>query len=477
MDGHDLYGDGVNIAARLQEVAEPGGVAVSDDAYRHLRGKLDVEFDDIGERTLKNISDPVRTWCWQVDGERPASEDGGPTPASILSDKASIAVLPFANMSDSREFEYLADGLTEDLITLLARMPGFFVIARNSTFAYKGQAPDIRTVAQELDVRYVVEGSLRPIGRKIRVTVQLIEAETRNHIWAEQFDRAAEDLDDIEDEITVGIAARLEPELARAEIERIKRRPPCDMDAWSYYQQAHGLLSLKGWHRETFQEAADLLEQAITLDPDFALAHAYLSLLLALGHIFGMAPGDGPADDRAVAEAEHAMGIDAQDSTVLGFAGCALCDVGQTSGGIEILERAVESNPSNAQAWAALGVALMREGKPRKGVEMLRHGMKISPLDNRLAYWGTNLAYVLFRLRKVEEALDEIERACRRDDRLYMARVVRAIILSALGRDREADRAIEEAKRIHPGLRIADVRTLVGRRGIEILEQAELLTA
>ncbi len=471
IDGDDILGDGVNVAARLEGLAEPGGICISATVREHVAGRLDASFEDMGDQQLKNIDEPVRVY--RVRGGN-AAASAPPRPA-LVADRPSIAVLPFENMSDSREYEFLADGLTEDIITLLARMPDWFVIARNSAFAYKGRQPDIRDVGRELGVRYVVEGSLRPMGDKMRITVQLIEAESGNHLWAERFDRAANEIHEIQDEVTTGIVAQLEPEITRAEVALIKRRPPGNLDAWGYYQQAHGLLVLKGWRQETFAEAADLLNKAIDLDPEFALAHAYLSLILALGHMFGLAPGPGPADERAIGAAEKAMSIDSQNSVVLGYVGCALCDIGQTNRGLEILERAVENNPSNAQAWVAFGTGLISAGKVRKGVEMLQRGMRISPKDNRLAYWGTILAYTLFRLRRVDEALREAQQACRRDDKLYMPRVVLAIILSQLGRSGEAKQAIAEARRIRPELGAEDVRPLVGRRGVKILGDAELL--
>ena len=475
IDGDDIHGDGVNVAARLEGLAEPGGICISGKVYEEVRDRVDFVFEDLGARELKNIDRPVRAWGWSPDA---VSTEPSPTNRSeplALPDKPSIAVLPFTIMSDDPTQGYFADGLTEDVITLLARMPGFFVIARNSTFSYKGQSPDIRVVGRDLGVRYVVEGSVRPLGARLRITVQLIEAETGKHLWAERFDRPAEEIYDLQDEITSGIVARLEPELARAEIELIKRRPPSDMDAWSYYQQAHGLLSLKGWRQETFEEAEALLDKAIALDPDFALAHACLSLILALGHMFGLAPVGKPADSRAIAAAEQAMNIDGRSSSVLGYAGCALSDVGQTTRGLEILETAVENDPSNAQAWVALGVSLIHADKARTGIEMLQHGMRISPVDNRLAYWGTNLAYTLFRLGRVEEALNEAELACRRDDKLHMSRVVLALILSHMGRSTDAEMAIREARRIRPNLAIAEVRSLVGRRGAKILRDGKLL--
>jgi adenylate cyclase len=325
-------------------------------------------------------------------------------------------------------------------------------------------------------VRYLVEGSLRTVGPSLRLTVQLIEAETGNHVWAERFDRPEAEFGALQDEVVQGIVARLEPELMRAEIETIKRRPIATLDAWAFYQQASGLLALKGWHRETFAEATGLLERALALDPGFALAHAYLALLLAVGHMFGLVEGQGDSGVRAVNEAEQAIGIDGRSSAVLGFAGCALCDLGELRRGIGILEQAIVNDASNAQAWVALGTALIRAGKARTGIQHLRHGMRISPLDNRASYWGTNLAYALFRLGDLEAAETEARLACRRDDRLYMARVVLGLIFARQGNLTDASAAIREAVRLRPDLCAEDMRGLVGRRGVEILRSAGLLS-
>ncbi|MEP1207413.1 MAG: adenylate/guanylate cyclase domain-containing protein [Rhizobiaceae bacterium] len=476
LEGSDIYGDGVNLAARLEAAARPGGICIADSTHQAVRDKLPHSFEDGGEIELKNISRPVQVWHWHADhSDSPPVRSSPPEPKVPGIGKSSLAVLPLENMSSNEELTYLADGLTEDLITLLARLPGFLVIARNSSFAYKGTSPDIRQVGRELGVSYVVEGSLRPVGKNVRVTIQLIEAETGNHLWANKFDRPADEFDEMQDEITLGIASRLEPELAKAEVKRIKKRGESSVDAWGYYNQAAGLLSLKGWHRSTFVEANELLRKAIELDPEFALAQAYLSLIMALGHMFGLSP-EGQ-DDRALAikMAEQAMSMDNVDSTVLGFTGCALSDVGLVERGSIILQRAIDADPSNPQAWVALGTAMLRSGKARKGVEYLQHGMRISPHDNRLSFWGTSLAYAMFRLRDFDGALAEINLACKRDEGNYMARVVLALILVSQERVSEAQQAIDEALRLRQDLRCTDVQALIGRRGVQLLMDAQLL--
>ncbi len=467
VEGSDIYGDGVNIAARLEGLAKPGGICVSGKVYEELRDRTDLPFEDLGEREVKNIGRPVRVWQWAADGSA-ATTDAIKVSAPIqLPDKASIAVLPLDNMSDSRDHEYLADGITEDIITLLARIPSFLVIARNSSFSYKGQQRDIRQVGRELGVRYVVEGSLRPIGDHLRVTVQLIEAESGNHVWAERFDRAAADLIDVQDEITTAIVTRLEPELTRAEFELIRRRPPSDWDAWNYYRQASSVLSLKGWHERTFSEGAELYRKAIALDPEFAPAHAALSLLLAIGHLIGHVT----EPDEALAEADRALALDSDSSEVLGFAGCALSDLGHTTRGIEILEKAIDRDPSNAQAWVALGAALLTNRQPDLAIAKLEHGLRISPRDNRLAVWVGIYALALGFVGRLDDAIEQARVACRRDDKLHNPRVVLAALLVTEERTEEAVAALAEARRIRSQLSLREVRGIVGGRYTDALQK------
>ena len=467
VDGTDIYGDGVNIAARLEGLAKPGGICVSGKVHEELRDRTDLPFEDLGEREVKNIGRPVRVWQWDPEGTAPASEAVNLNEPSPIPDKASIAVLPLDNMSASRDYDYLADGITEDIITLLARIPSFFVIARNSSFSYKGQQHDIRQVGRDLGVRYVVEGSLRPIGDRVRVTVQLIEAESGKHVWAERFERAAADLVDVQDEITTAIVTRLEPELTRAEFELIRRRPPSDLGAWNYYVQASSVLSMKGWHERTFAEGAELYRKSIALDPDFAPAHAALSLLLAIGHLIGHVS----EPDEALAEADRALALDSDSSEVLGFAGCALSDLGHTTRGIEILERAIDRDPSNAQAWAALGAAQLTTRQPERAIATLEHGLRISPRDNRLAVWIGIYALALGWVGRLDEAIEQARVACRRDDKLHNPRVVLAALLVTAERTDEAVAALAEARRIRSRLSLREVRGIVGGRYAKALEK------
>jgi adenylate cyclase len=468
-DDNDIFGDGVNIAARLEGIAEPGGICISDDAQRQVRGKVDFTFGDLGLQTLKNIAEPMRAWRMQVNANASAAASTKSLAESAeplaITAKPSIAVLPFTCFSEEREVKFLTEAMTEDLITMLARIPGFIVIARQSSFAYHGRSVDSRQIGRELGVRYIIEGSLRPVGQQLRVGTQLIDATTGAQLWADRFDGQAEDVLELQDQIVRAIASRIEPELVRAEIALIRRRRDANPNAWSCFRQGAGVISLKGWSEETLTQATALLRQAATLDPDFALARAQLALFLSLGARLGLV-ADGPAAvTEARTEAERAVTIDHDASEVLGYAGCALAELGDVQRGTEILERAIENDPSNAQAWVALGTTLcFLEKMDATGLEKLRHGMRLSPRDHRLGFWGTFYALALARHRRLTEAHEEVRAACRRDPQFYVARVVLALTAAGLGSKEEAVMALREARRLRPRLSLNEIQLLVGRR-------------
>src|SRR6202051_119783 len=468
-DDNDIFGDGVNIAARLEGIAEPGGVCISDDAHRQIRRKADIVFDDMGPRALKNITELMRAWRCQINAN---SSSATPTKSSVetaqplaITDKPSIAVLPFTCFSEEREFKFLTEAMTEDLITMLARIPGFIVIARQSSFAYQGRSVDSRQIGRELGVRYIIEGSLRPVGQQLRVGTQLIDATTGAQLWADRFDGQAEDVLELQDQIVRAIASRIEPELVRAEVALIRRRRDANPNAWSCFRQGAGVISLKGWSEETLTQASALLRQATTLDPDFALARAQLALFLSLGARLGLVGAGGAGVTEARAEAERAVAIDHDASEVLGYAGCALAELGDVQRGTEILERAIENDPSNAQAWVALGTSLcFLEKMDATGLEKLRHGMRLSPRDHRLGFWGTFYALALARHRRLTEAHEEVRAACRRDPQFYVARIVLALTAAGLGSKEEAVVGLREARTFPPRLSLNEIQLLVGRR-------------
>jgi adenylate cyclase len=459
----DLMGDGVNIAARLEGIAEPNGICLSNAAYEQVRDKVKERFADLGEQVLKNIARPVRVYSLASSAIEPPTTPLAET-LEPPGDQPSIAVLAFACFSEEREFKFLTEAMTEDLTTMLARIPGFIVISRQSSFAYQGRSVDTRQIGRELGVRYIVEGSLRPAGQQLRVGAQLIDATTGAQLWADRFDGQAENVLELQDQIARAIASRIEPELVRAEIALIRRRRDGNPNAWSCYRQGAGMISLKGWSEETLTEATALLRQAAALDPDFALARAQLALLLSLGARLGLLADAAAAATEARAEAERAVTIDQDTSEVLGYAGCALAELGDVQRGSEILERAIENDPSNAQAWVALGTSLcFLQNMGDVGLEKLRHGMRLSPRDHRLGFWGTFYALALARSRRLTEAYEEVRAACRRDPQFYVARIVLALTAARLERKEEAIAALREAGRLRPRLSFEEIQLLVGR--------------
>jgi adenylate cyclase len=465
----DLMGDGVNIAARLEGIAEANGICLSNAAYEQVRDKVKERFADLGEQVLKNIARPVRVYSLVSSAIEPPTT---PLPETTEppGDQPSIAVLPFVCFSEEREFKYLTEAMTEDLTTMLARIPGFIVISRQSSFAYQGRSIDSRQMGRELGVHYIIEGSLRPVGQQLRVGAQLIAATTGVQLWADRFDGQAENVLELQDQIARAIASRIEPELVRAEVALIRRRRDANPNAWSCFRQGAGVISLKGWSEETVTQATALLRQATALDPDFALARAQLALFLSLGARLGLVADGAAAVTEARAEAERAVTIDHDASEVLGYAGCALAELGDVQRGSEILERAIENNPSNAQAWVALGASLcFLEKSGDVGLEKLRHGMRLSPRDHRLGFWGTFYALALARHRRLTEAHEEIRAACRRDPQFYVARVVLAFTAAGLGSKEEAVAALREARRLRPRLSFEEIQLFVGRSGAALL--------
>jgi len=436
----DLFGDGVNIAARLQQIADPNGVAISGDTYRQLRGKLDLPFEDAGEKALKNIAEPVRTWLWS-----PANTlGGGPGSASplVLPDKPSIAVLPFTNMSENADHAFFADGMTEDIITGLSRFRSLFVISRNSSFAYKGKSPDVRDVARDLGVRYILEGSVRRDGERIRITGQLIDAETGNHLWAERYDREPEDIFAVQDEVTEAIIAAIAPEIGDVERGRSQRKPPESLDAWDIYQRG-----LAAYHSSTeagLTSAIEQFDKVNEIDPTFALAFA-----MAAGARWRYALHFEPDDraevlNRALEKAYTAITLDPRDATGLCHAGEVHSMLGQHEMAILKLEEAIALNPADAIARYFLGGVLRRAGRAEDAIPHFDHAMRLSPRDIWLTGMLTDRAFVLFDLERYEEAFDWAQRARLSPHPRTMTFAVFAAVLAKLGRQDEARAAVND---------------------------------
>jgi adenylate cyclase len=469
---NDIFGDGVNVAARLEGIAEPGGIVISASAHDAVINRIKAEFRDLGALSLKNIERPVRAFQVMFESGDRANADvirgvspqtGGPT------EGLSIAVRPFIVLSEDRGLEFLANGLAEDVVALLARVPGFFLISRASSFAFQNRETPTSVIAAQLGVRYVLEGSVRGAGDQVRVSTQLAEAATGRILWSGKFEATRAETLELQDEIARGIMIELEPALTQAEIRVIRRQRPENVDAWGYYHQAAGALGGGGWNEQAVSEAQNFLQRALELDANFALARAQLALLSALAQNTGLVERSTEHAQEALEAAEMAIAADAGSSEVLGYAGCALSDLGHTKRGVEILRQAVEIDPSNAQAEVALGAALAMLGDLDAGIARMRHGIRLSPRDRRLGFWGWALGTFLLRANRTGEALEEALVAARRDPRLYLPPILEAVAQATLGRAELAAAALMSARRIRPNLTRQEIERSHGRRAARTL--------
>jgi adenylate cyclase len=376
----DLMGDNVNIAARLEGIAEPNGIYLSGAAYEQVRDKLKEEFEDLGDKELKNIARPVRAYRVALKRDRArepivSAMSGGKL---TLPDKPSIAVLPFQNMSGDPEQEYFGDGIAEDIITALSKLRGFFVIARNSTFAYKGKAPDIRQVARELGVRYVLEGSVRKAGERLRVTGQLIDAASGNHIWAERYDRPTTDIFALQDEITANVVAAIEPQVYAAENLRLQSKPPESLDAWGCVVRAMPFIWT--WVSQNEDTGINLLKRAVELDPGYARAHSLLAWIIASRVSIGYMDYERGISD-GLTLAQRAIDLDPEDPWGHMAAGYVFAFSRRFGPAVEELNEALQRNPNFAFARVILAAAYGYAGLADEGYRQLEIATRLSPRD------------------------------------------------------------------------------------------------
>jgi TolB-like protein/Tfp pilus assembly protein PilF len=454
IEGDDILGDGVNVAARLEAIAEAGGICISEDVYRHIQGKVEIGFSDMGFHQLKNIARPVRIYRAQLEPIMPSR-----SPDLALPDRPSIAVLPFQNMSGHPEQEYFADGVVEDIISALSRMRWLFVIARNSSFIYKGRAVDVKQVGRELGVRYVLEGSVRKAANRVRITGQLIDATTGAHLWAHRFEGGLEDIFDVQDQMTASVVGAIGPKLEQAEIERAKRKPTENLDAYDYFLR--GMAALHRWNRDANNEALRLFYRAIELDPEFASAHGMAA------RCYSQRKASGWMVDRAqeIAETERlarrAAALGEDDAVALCTAGIALAYVvGELEHGNALMDRALAINPNWASAWLFSGWGKVWLGEPEAAIELVERAMRLSPQDPQIFNAQAAIALAHFFAGRYADASSWADMAAREQPIHFIANCVSAASNAHAGRLSEAQNAMARVRQLDPDLRLSNLHDL-----------------
>ena len=444
VEGSDLYGDGVNIAARLQEVAPVGGIAVSAGTYEYLRGKTDFVFADAGERSLKNIDQPVCVWLWLSAGEATATH----TPAPSRSSQPSIAVLPFQNLSSAPDAEFFADGMTEDVINALSKFRWLFVIARGTMSTYKGKSVGTAQVATDLGVRYVVEGSVRQAGQRMRISAQLVDTETGNSLWTQRFDRQLEDIFAIQDEITNAISGAIAPEIERFEQRRADTASRTDIDAWLLYQKGQSAANERS--EEKLVEAVQIFDQVSELDPKFvpALAMGAINRVI-LGDIYRGADVEN-LRKYAKEKADLASLLDPSDPLVMLAHSRILSSLGNHSQAMVLARKAVDANPNNAFAHARLASAALIAGEVDECQRHCDIVLALSPFDSFEAVARSYKAFCLYYKQEYEQALIAFRSASNFNQMNVMHRSIEPLILIKLDRSKEAKASISEIKSDFP---------------------------
>ena len=462
----DLFGDGVNIAARLEAMAEPGSIYVSGIVHDQIVDKLDFEFEDLGPRELKNIRRPIQVY--RMGGAAAEEDAAALVAAPTFDDRRAIAVLPFANFGGDPEQEFFADGISEDIISLLAGWRAFPVIARNSTFTYKGQTVDIKKVARELGARYVLEGSVRKSGHRVRVTAQLIQADTGHHIIAERYDRDLIDLFKLQDEIVTAIAGAIEPELLKFERDRIADRPQLNEDAYELYQRGV-------WHhyrhsKEDNAKAQGFFRRARAIDPQYPQATAALAIAVVNAAYLGWAANAESHYAEAFDLAQHAVSLDARYPNAHFAMGLVCMWTRRAERAIAAFREATNLNPSFAAAYVLLGQMYLYAGHSEQTIALAEQGIKLSPQDPRLFIWLAALAGGHYQLRHYEEAVEIGRRAWGLNSNWPAGLRYVAAGLGQLGRIEEAQPAVAALRKLDTNLAFVEeilTRLYTSRAGVD----------
>ena len=454
IDGGDIFGDGVNVAARLEGLADPGGIMVSSVVHDQVRDKLSFSFEDMGEQTVKNIARPIGvhrvSLAEHAAPQKPAGS--GSSVEQSISDRPALAVLPFVNMSGDAEQEYFADGISEDIITGLSKLRWFFVIARNSSFSYKGKAVDVKRAARELGVRYVLEGSVRKGGNRVRITAQLIDASTGNHIWADHFDGELSDIFALQDDITKNVVGAIEPRLLEAEGVRSQSRAPEDLGAWDMVIRANSLF----WRltKSEIATAIDLLQRAVERYPEYAPAHSQLAFAMLVSGYVGSRLTEQQLQ-AAGAHAARAAQLDDSDPSAHLALGFSAFMKRQTNTAAAEFHRALSLNPNFAAAHGYLGWTLAFDGQIDLASAHLVEAMRMSPHDPQNAIFNTGLAIAHYFAGRYAQALEFSQKALQQRSTFTAGYRIHVAILAQAGKTDEAREALARLKELHPDLSIA----------------------
>ena len=469
IDEGDIFGDGVNVAARLESLAEPGGICVSSRVQEDIEGKLDFAFEDAGEQHFKNIARSIRVYHVQLSGAAAL-----PSIAVALPEKPSIAVLPFQNLSADPEQEYFADGMVEDIITGLSRFGWLFVIARNSSFTYKGKIVDVKQVGRELGVRYVLEGSIRKAANRVRITAQLIDAASGAHVWADRFEGGLEDVFELQDQVTASVVGIIEPRLQRAEIERAGRKPTESLDAYDCYLR--GMASFYLLNPDSLSEARRLFECAIKLDPKYASPYGMAAWTVHLRKTNGWMTDPIRETADGIGLARRAAVLGREDPIALWSSGfCLAYLAGEVEVGAAHVDRAIVLNPNSAAAWSVSGWLRIYLGEPLSAIERFERALRLSPLDAFTYFGCAGMAFAYVYAGRFEEAASWATKACHEQPNWGASWRAAAMAYAFSGRMPEAREAINRLLELYPSLRLSNLANVASpfRRAEDLARYTE----
>jgi adenylate cyclase len=450
----DIYGDGVNVASRLEQIAAPGGICLSGKVYEEVKDKVSYEFQDMGEQQVRNIARPIRIYCLnQIQDTIDATSEHHQ--ALALPDRPSIAVLPFTNISGDPEQEHLADGIVEDITAALSRVRSFFVIARNSAFAYKGRSVSLRQISRELGVRYALEGSVRRVGNRVRISAQLIDATTGEHLWAEHYDGVVEDLFDFQDQITASVVGAIQPSIRAAEIERAKRKRPESLDAYDLVMRALPLIwSLE---RENNLEASKLLEEAQRLDPHYPLALSLAAWCHGQRVVYNWTPNPDEERQEALRLAQIAASLASDDPFTLTVLGAALTITREHRRAAAVLDRALALDPNSAWAWNRSGWLHNYQDDPETAIRHFERSLRLSPFDPMAFNCDMGIGSAHFIAGRYDQSIAWQEKAIMAHPGSAWIHRNLAPAYALAGEKAKAAESVRELLKAYPGMTISDI--------------------